>query len=98
MSTKMEEAKFSGLWQRATHGAGDAQDARELAAEAFRARCEEAKLPYLAGTVEVLQKAEVEKDAQIKALADALKRRCRDHREDCACGGCSALRLVGRIT
>jgi hypothetical protein len=73
MTTKMEEAKFSGLWQRAIHGAGDAQDARELATEAFRARASEAQLTYLAGTVEVLQKAEAEKDAQIKALVDALE-------------------------
>lgn len=55
--------------------------------EALRARSEAARL-----LEENRKYAET-----TKALADALERRCAEHRKGCDCGGCAALRLAGRL-
>lgn len=71
-----------GLLDGGTFGAGDP---------------EHVALTRLAEEIQRARTEEERKDAVIRALADALERRCAEHRDACMCGGCHALRLAGRL-
>lgn len=100
MPERMNDGKFSGLWQRAANGAADRHDAYDLAYEAARARTEETQQQDRIHALEV-QQAELlrqvkEKDAEIQALkVDCMRaqsaisrwRACAAAALDCVTGG-----------
>ena len=67
MPERMNAGKFSGLWRRATNGAGDPLDAKELALEAERARREETQQQDRIHALEVQQ---TELLRQVKELTE----------------------------